>query len=109
MARAAASAFRSCIALPGVSAHRKNRARFDSPPRSWYALRVKIDSDYQYLAEGCTADDLLAAVVRASYSNTRARRAVLGALCEVGGQATPAQLLALGLVYQPSLGLITVY
>jgi Fe2+ or Zn2+ uptake regulation protein len=70
---------------------------------------VKIDSDYQYLAESCTADDLLAALVRASHSNTRARRAVLEALCEAGGQATPAQLLALGRVHQPSLGLITVY
>jgi Fur family transcriptional regulator, ferric uptake regulator len=70
---------------------------------------VKIDSDYQYLTEGCTADDLLAAMVRSSHSNTRARRAVLEALCEAGGQATPAQLLALGRVHQPSLGLITVY
>ena len=70
---------------------------------------MKIDSDYQYLTEGCTADDLLAAIMRASHSNTRARRAVLEALCEAGGQATPAQLLALGRVHQPSLGLITVY
>jgi len=70
---------------------------------------VKIDSDYQYLAEACTSDDLLAAMVRASHSNTRARRAVLEALCEAGGQATPAQLLALGRVHQPSLGLVTVY
>jgi Fur family ferric uptake transcriptional regulator len=70
---------------------------------------VKNDSNYQYLAKGCTAVDLLAAMVRASHSNTRARRAVLEALCEVGGQATPAQLLALGRVHQPSLGLITVY
>ncbi len=48
-------------------------------------------------------------MVRASHSNTRARRAVLEALCEAGGQATPAQLLVLGRVHQPSLGLITVY
>ena len=34
---------------------------------------------------------------------------MLEALCEAGGQATPAQLLALGRVHQPSLGLITVY
>jgi len=70
---------------------------------------VKIDSDYQYLSESCTADDLLAAIVRAGHSNTRARRAVLAALCESNGQATPAQLLALGRVHQPNLGLITVY
>ena len=48
-------------------------------------------------------------MVRASHSNTRARRVVLEALCEAGGQATPAQLLALGRVHRPSLGLITVY
>lgn len=51
----------------------------------------------------------MAAMVRAGYSNTRARRAVLQALCEAGGQATPAQLLALGRAHQPNLGLVTVY
>lgn len=51
----------------------------------------------------------MAAVVRAGYSNTRARRAVLEALCAAGGQATPAQLLDLGRVHQPALGLVTVY
>jgi len=51
----------------------------------------------------------LAAIVRAGHSNTRARRAVLEALCEAGGQATPAQLLALGRIHQPGLGLVTVY
>jgi Fe2+ or Zn2+ uptake regulation protein len=70
---------------------------------------VQIDSDYQYSAGSCTADDLLAAVLRAGYSNTRARRAVLEALCAAGGQATPVQLLALGRIYQPALGLVTVY
>lgn len=47
--------------------------------------------------------------MRAGHSNTRARRAVLQALCEAGGQATPAQLLALGRAHQPNLGLVTVY
>lgn len=70
---------------------------------------MKIESDYRYLAGSCTADDLLAAIVRAGHSNTRARRAVLEALCEAGGQATPARLLALGRLHQPSLGLVTVY
>lgn len=70
---------------------------------------MRIDSRYQYSVESCTADDLLAAVIRAGYSKTRARRAVLEALCEAGGQATPAQLLALGRMHQQSLGLITVY
>lgn len=51
----------------------------------------------------------MTAVVHAGYSNTRARRAVLEALCSAGGQATPAQLLTLGRVHQPALGLVTVY
>lgn len=55
------------------------------------------------------ADELLAAVVRAGYSNTQARRAVLEALCQANGQATPAQLLALGRARLPRLGLVTVY
>jgi Fe2+ or Zn2+ uptake regulation protein len=70
---------------------------------------VKNDSEFQYLIERCTADDLLAAVVQAGHSNTRARRAVLDAICAAGGQATPAQLLALGRARQPGLGLVTVY
>lgn len=54
-------------------------------------------------------DTLIAAIVGAGHSNTRARRAVLQALCEAGGQATPTQLLELGRVHQPGLGLVTVY
>lgn len=70
---------------------------------------MKNDSDFQYLIESCAADDLLAAVVCAGHSNTRARRAVLEAICAAGGQATPAQLLGLGRARQPGLGLVTVY
>ncbi len=70
---------------------------------------MKIERDYQYSAGGYTAEDLLAAIVRAGHSNTRARRAVLEAFCEAGGQATPARLLKLGRIHQPSLGLVTVY
>ncbi len=51
----------------------------------------------------------MAAMIRAGYSNTRARRAVVQALCEAGGQATPTRLLALGRAHQPNLGLVTVY
>lgn len=51
----------------------------------------------------------MAALAHAGYSNTRARRAILEALCAAGGQATPAQLLALGRAHQPALGLVTVY
>jgi len=70
---------------------------------------VKIESDYQYSTDTCTADVLMAALVHAGYSNTRARRAILESLCAAGGQATPAQLLALGRAHQPTLGLVTVY
>lgn len=70
---------------------------------------MKIESNYQYSVEICTVDDLIAALMRSGYSNTRARRAVLQALCEAGGQATPAQLLLLGRFHQPNLGLVTVY
>ncbi|MCS7221177.1 MAG: Fur family transcriptional regulator [Anaerolineae bacterium] len=70
---------------------------------------MKIERDYRYGVGSCTVEDLLAVIVRAGYSNTRARRAVLEALCEAGGQATPARLLALGRIHQPSLGLVTVY
>lgn len=70
---------------------------------------VKIERDYQYSVENCLAEDLLAAVVRAGHSNTQARRAVLEALCQANGQATPAQLLALGRTHLPRLGLVTVY
>ncbi len=61
------------------------------------------------MIEHCLINDLLKAVVRAGHSNTRARRAVLRALCEADGQATPIQLLALGRAHLPSLGLVTVY
>ena len=72
-------------------------------------MHVNIDSRYQYSVEICTAEDLTAAIVAAGYSNTRARRAVVEALCRAGGQATAAELLALGRVHQPNLGLVTVY
>ena len=49
------------------------------------------------------------ALARAGYSNTAARRAVLQAMSEVSGQASPADLLALGRTYHPRLGLVTVY
>ena len=54
-------------------------------------------------------DAMLAALVKAGHSNTRARRAVIAALCETGEQASPASLLASGRVHHPALGLVTVY
>jgi Fe2+ or Zn2+ uptake regulation protein len=70
---------------------------------------MAIDSAYQYVTPPYSPDDLMALLVQAGHSNTRARRAVIAALCESAGQATPAQLLTLGRIHQPTLGLITVY
>jgi Fe2+ or Zn2+ uptake regulation protein len=70
---------------------------------------MKSESSYQYFPDQCAADDLLAAIVQAGHSNTRARRAVLDALCQSGGQATPAALLVLGRARHAELGLVTVY
>lgn len=70
---------------------------------------MKIENEYQYALDDCLIDALVAAIISAGHSNTRARRAVLQALCEAGGQATPARLLALGRAHQPRLGLVTVY
>ena len=61
------------------------------------------------MLDDCLVDALIAAIVSAGHSNTRARRAVIQALCEAGGQATPTRLLELGRVHQPGLGLVTVY
>jgi Fur family transcriptional regulator, ferric uptake regulator len=52
---------------------------------------------------------LLTALAQAGYSNTRARRAVLEALVNAGGHATPAELLEGGRAHHPDLGLVTVY
>jgi Fe2+ or Zn2+ uptake regulation protein len=54
-------------------------------------------------------DLLLDALAQAGHSNTRSRRAVLMAICEAGGQASGAELLALGRAHHPALGLVTVY
>ena len=53
--------------------------------------------------------EMLAVLAQAGHSNTQARRAVLAALHEGGGRASPAELLALGRVHHPALGLVTVY
>lgn len=54
-------------------------------------------------------DGLLAALIQAGYHNTRARRAVLQALVDARGQATPNELLTLGRELHGGLGLVTVY
>jgi Fe2+ or Zn2+ uptake regulation protein len=72
---------------------------------------VKIENDFQIVRTQTPLDpdEMLAAITRAGYSNTRARRAVLEAIYEAQGQASPADLLALGRAHHPSLGLVTVY
>jgi Fur family ferric uptake transcriptional regulator len=52
---------------------------------------------------------MLAALAEAGYSNTRARRAVVHALCDTPFGATPAFLLARGRALHPRLGHVTVY
>ncbi len=52
---------------------------------------------------------MLRAVAEAGYSDTRARRAVVRALCESSSGATPAQLLSRGRFIHSRLGQVTVY
>ena len=72
---------------------------------------VKTENDFQFTKNGNTHDlgELTAALIQAGYSNTHARRAVLSAIVEADGQASPAQLLELGRTHHPALGLVTVY
>lgn len=71
---------------------------------------MKIENSIQFLpsTNRSEGDTLLIALTRAGHSNTRARRAVVQALCD-SGQATAAELLAAGRAYHPALGLVTVY
>jgi Fur family transcriptional regulator, ferric uptake regulator len=52
---------------------------------------------------------MLDALARAGYSDTRARRAVVRALCELPARATPAELLRRGRRHHRGLGQVTVY
>jgi Fur family transcriptional regulator, ferric uptake regulator len=52
---------------------------------------------------------MLRAIADAGYSDTRARRAVVGALCAVPAGATPAQLLSKARRMHSGLGQVTVY
>jgi Fe2+ or Zn2+ uptake regulation protein len=71
---------------------------------------VKIENDFRFVSDiSGSLGEMLAVLAHAGYSNTRARRAVLAALHEGGGQASPAELLVLGRVHHPALGLVTVY
>lgn len=72
---------------------------------------VQIENAVQFQIERHLAspDALVVALMQAGYSNTRARRAVVQALRDTAGQATPAELLTLGRAHHPALGLVTVY
>jgi Fur family transcriptional regulator, ferric uptake regulator len=72
---------------------------------------MQIENDFQIAATQAapSAETMLAALTQAGHSNTAARRAVIAAVCEAGGQASPATLLALGRAHHPALGLVTVY
>jgi Fur family transcriptional regulator, ferric uptake regulator len=72
---------------------------------------VGIESQLQFFSGYGTRapEEMLLALTQAGHSNTRARRAVLTALFEADGQATPAELLELGRAHHAALGLVTVY
>ncbi len=97
------------MTYPSLACIRDGLGDLTPPDNGGIFFSMKNENGYQSMADGCLIEDLLEALVRAGHSNTRARRAVLRALCEADGQATPAQLLALGRVHLPSLGLVTVY
>ena len=94
-----------------------------------YIHPVKNDKDFQFRARGRPgkargsrpaprsgpasarprADAMLGTLAEAGFSDTRARRAVVTALCEADSGATPADLLARGRVRHARLGQVTVY
>ncbi len=72
---------------------------------------MKIETEYHIGADRFDAgpEAMLDALVRSGHSNTRARRAVIEAMFEARGQASPATLLALGQAHHAGLGRVTVY
>jgi Fur family transcriptional regulator, ferric uptake regulator len=72
-------------------------------------FRFKPDVTWSVPTPPPSPGALLDALAQAGYSNTHSRRAVLTAICEAGGQASGAELLALGRAHHPPLGLVTVY
>jgi Fur family ferric uptake transcriptional regulator len=72
---------------------------------------MENENDFQIAPAGgaLNAEIMLETLTRAGHSNTRARRAVITAICEAGGQVSPATLLTRGRAHHPELGLVTVY
>lgn len=69
---------------------------------------MKIEKSYQFNS-GDREDRLLAGIADAGRSDTRARRAVVHALCAAPDRATPAELLERGRAVHPRLAPVTVY
>jgi Fe2+ or Zn2+ uptake regulation protein len=77
---------------------------------------VKIEKQFQFRAgrhagrsAGREVERLLAGLAEAGRSDTRARRAVVQALCAAPDRATPAELLERGRTIHPRLAPVTVY
>jgi Fe2+ or Zn2+ uptake regulation protein len=69
---------------------------------------VKIENLFQFHGER-QADRMLAGLAGAGRSDTRARRAVVQALCAAPDRSTPAELLERGRAIHPRLAAVTVY
>jgi Fur family ferric uptake transcriptional regulator len=69
---------------------------------------VKIEKGFQFDARR-QAGRLLAGLAGAGCSDTRARRAVVEALCAAPARLTPAELLERGRAIHPGLAPVTVY
>jgi Fur family ferric uptake transcriptional regulator len=72
---------------------------------------VKNEKVFQFQRRAARpwAAAMRATLAEAGFSNTRARRAVMDALCEADSGATPADLLARGRSRHSRLGQVTVY
>ena len=74
---------------------------------------VKNEKQFQFSVRGRQvrrkSDGMLRALSDAGFSDTRARRAVVRALCEARTGATPADLLTRGRRLHAALGQVTVY
>jgi Fur family ferric uptake transcriptional regulator len=66
---------------------------------------VKNEKAFQFPGE----ERMLRAISEAGFSDTRARRAVVRALCRSPSRATPADLLKRGRSFYANLGQVTVY
>ena len=81
---------------------------FDRLASLVYDLGMKTESDFQF-THGRDPEGVLSALVADGHSNTRARRAVIEALCRSDGRVGSAELLAEARRIHPGLGEVTVY